>query len=287
MSIFLKRALLVIFAAVLAGGIASLQFLDEKFINGFEDDIPRHIFQHLHANKLVLTFLGITLVTFISLFEGLFAVPRKELREIRLLVMAEILDDLFEGDKANVRITIFQDVSWLRVIWIHFYPLFRHPIKWWSMPKSARPKFEDGKYLCVTDRIGSGRESKTFFYYDPKVLAKSQGVAGRARQIEGVVITQGLPDISSIDLHNLDMNITNDSNVKRVNNYMRRGHINDFETLKRLHRKARHFYGNILFNKKNVPKGVLVIDDMRAKKPFDDETQNRLEHYVKLLYPTM
>jgi HJR/Mrr/RecB family endonuclease len=141
-----------------------------------------------------------------------------------------------------------------------------------------------GKYIVANERLGSEfSESRTYFYYSPDTRKKCQGVAGIVRQSLEVLVVNNLPDIEAIDLATIDMTKRKTTQVKEVLRYMDEGHIRDFETLKRLHRRARHFYGNILTDKVGDPKGVLVIDDTGAQSPFTEATVAKLGFYTKLL----
>lgn len=76
-----------------------------------------------------------------------------------------------------------------------------------------------------------------------------------------------------------------DGDTKIIKHYMDMGCINDFNTLKRLHIKARHFCGNILYNTKSEPVGVLVIDSSHIESPFDEIAVSKLSGFVKLFSP--
>jgi hypothetical protein len=54
---------------------------------------------------------------------------------------------------------------------------------------------------------------------------------------------------------------------------MKMGFIDDFAILKKIHRKARHFYGTII-KKNGKVWGVLLVDSVSTKNPFKSRVRS-------------
>jgi hypothetical protein len=276
-----KQIILLAIVVVLPVFLGCLQFIDEDLIKKQEDGILRHIYIVSYSYKLPIALIGGFIVSLSALTKDLYA-PRKQFKDIRILIMKTMLDESFNGAKEHVRITIFKDTRWLVVLYHYYKDFCRHPLE----KRAARPKL--GKYIMATERVGTENPySKACFYFSPKSARFSQGIAGKVRQKESELVASNLPDISDLNLHEVNFRDERNPITLRVKEYMKLGHIDDIETLKRLHIKARHFYGNVLYNKSGDPTGVLVIDDTRENNPFDDATVTKLAHYLKLFSPTM
>ena len=177
------------------------------------------------------------------------------------------MQELFNNDKNNIRITIFKDASWLKKIRIlvHMCLRFENPIY--------------GDYVYVWDRLGTEHpNSKTFFYFNDQTQKGCEGIAGKVRQKKEEIVSPKLPDLKDIDL--FDRNAINNPKIVK---YMKDGHIDNIETLRRLNIKSTFIYGNVLFNQKGEVKGVLVIDSFLKHSPFNESVRENLRYYIKML----
>lgn len=261
---------------------AGLQYVDKDFVDKSEG-VYKVIYSSISNNRFPLSILLAFFASSLPIYKEYFG-PKQIKSEMKTTVMETIITDVFDGDRHNVRVTIFKDVSWFRVVCRYFYEAFHHPIIWYRTEERKMPKW--GKYLKVSKRIGTENpNSNTYFYYSPKTHRECQGIAGLVRQKQVEIVKTNLPDINHIDLEKINLD-NKQADTKLVKQYMEMGCINDFNTLRRLHIKARHFYGNILYNTKSEPVGVLVIDSNQNESPFDDATISKLSGFVKLFSPT-
>lgn len=99
------------------------------------------------------------------------------------------------------------------------------------------------------------------------------------------IIVPDLPNLENIDLSTVNLNNNRSTTTRVVREYMREGYVNDFEALKRINKKARHIYGNILDN--GEPKGVLVIDSFLENSFLSEAVISRLTYYAIIVGATM
>ncbi len=278
-----KQKALLALQIVSAFILAVLPFVDQSRLSRFTgDSFGRDLFTLLYEHKTAFAIVCGIVVAIVPALKDIFY-PRTKNKEMRTKIMDTMMEELFKGDRQNVRITVFKDANLLRHLWIYLILLGRKAKSW----KLGWPSW--GKYVYVKERQGTEFPlSKTFFYYSPHTRKKCQGVAGIVRQSQEEIIVKDLPDLDHIDLTRLDMNKKRSADVKLVREYMEKGHIRDFETLRRVNRPARHFYGNILQNSEGAFRGVLVVDSWQDQCPFDDESvMKRLSYYLTLFAPTM
>ena len=202
---------------------------------------------------------------------------------MRERIMEIMMRELFDNNRDEVRITIFKDTNTYRHSLIYLKLCGAR----WKSGKVLPPRW--GKFICIKERLRGAdfTKSKTFFRFSDS-RKSSEGIAGQVRTSFAVVVRGGLPDISDIDLTKIDIQQKRQGDVKRVRDYMALGYVTNFETLKRINVKSKHFYGNILQNSSGDPKGVLVIDSIQAQNPFDNSAiLQQLSYYQELFTPTM
>lgn len=202
--------------------------------------------------------------------------PTKQAAGFRQQIMETMLEELFENDKNNVRITIFKDAGFWRKCRICLSRYFKkEPFKWSS-------------FIYVWERLGTEHpNSKTYFYFNPETIKDCEGIAGRVRQSKAELFVEDLPNIEPIDLKKLRFLDKNSTEVKTIKSYMSKGYVDDARTLIRLNRHSRHIYGAVLTDKLGDFKGVLVIDSFNSYSPFDWETRQNIGYYLKLIGQTM
>jgi hypothetical protein len=207
-------------------------------------------------------------------------VPKKVKHETRGAILKIMLGNIFENRK-GIRITIFKDVWWIRVAGLWLKKNLRHPVIWYrGKSKYTFPKW--GKYIQVSERVGSEYlKSKTYFYYSENTAKECEGIAAVVRQSNGEETAVDLPDINNIDLAKISL-LETSTDANRVKKYMKKGFINELETLKRIHVKARHFYATILVDKRAKSVAVLVIDSDTQASPFNDVVMSKINGYVEL-----
>jgi len=243
--------------------------------------------------KSTLTFLNVwrywvsgLLAVSIAIFPTLreFFGPAQVKKAMKQALMETIISDVFNGEKLKVRVTIFKDIGWTKIFLIYLWHIICHPIVWFYSSNKQIPKY--GKYVIAIKRIGTENEKAgMYFYYSPKSFRESEGIAGYVRQTLLETKREDLPDINNVNLDVINIK-SRSVEAQNVRTYMKDGYIRDINTLKRLHIRARHFYGNILYNSKAEPVGVLVIDSNQDQSPFDDVCIDKLGGFVKLFSAT-
>lgn len=177
--------------------LSSLQFVEPIPQNGFaEAGLTDHIQNTLYTYRLwavIILSLGSAVL---SGWGNLYR-PKQELAKIRLTVLETIHDELFNGDRRNIRITIFKDMSLFRKI--------RFNIQWIvSGFKGPRVKIFFQSYIFAWGRLKSHWVG-TFLEYDKNDENKCIGLASVARHQEGTTHVFNLPDISDIDLTSINL----------------------------------------------------------------------------------
>jgi hypothetical protein len=264
--------------------LGALQFVDKDRVEA-SSGVTLTIYSGLYAYRLAIA-LGLgSVVAAMTGWENLYQ-PRKLARQMRQHIMQTMVGELFGGDRNKIRVTVFEDASWKRVCYIFMRASLRHPMRWFRSTRWLPPRY--GRYVLASQRVGSENPNpNTYFYYSMMTAKDCQGVAGYVRHQEAEIVIHDLPSINELNLHSITLSDTRSPIARKVKKYMEQGFVSDFETLKRLHIKARHFYGNVLYNNKSEPVGVLVIDSIQDMSPFDDSAVTKLAHYTKLFSPTL
>lgn len=196
--------------------------------------------------------------------------------------LQRINSECFHKDLEHHRITLFKEISWVRAILRNYYYLFYHLILY-------RPKWKfylawprRGRYLMVYLRCGLHFEkSSTMFQVELNEEKKCTGVAGYIRYRRVSAKIENLPDITDIDLAKPKQieDLTPEDSKNRVKDYMKRGLIRNFKDLKKIHRKARHFYGTII-ERKGQHWGVLLVDSTSERSPFTGTNKKRVDSFA-------
>jgi hypothetical protein len=277
-----KQFLIWIVQIVLFACLGALQFVTPNS-GGQQDGFAKTLCLFIYQNRLVISITLGLIFAIITGWKTLFY-PRKRAKEIRQRIMQAMLDELFDGDKNNYRITIFKNANLFRRLKIYRIQIKECFKCWRRGEKIIHPK--RGKYVYVWERLGTEHtNSKTFFYYDSETAKTCQGVAGAVMQGLSGIIVPDLPNLENIDLSTVNLNNNRSTTTRVVREYMREGYVNDFEALKRINKKARHIYGNILDN--GEPKGVLVIDSFLENSFLSEAVISRLTYYAIIVGATM
>lgn len=279
-----KQFLIWISQIILFTIVTALQFVSKESA-GHEDSIATHLSVFIFNHKLAISIVAGSLLAGITGWADLYQ-PRKRAREIRKRILETLSVDILNDDKNNYRVTIFKRANFFRTLLIYKKLFLQNLKNRRKRGKFIYPKWKN--YIIVWDRLGTEhKKSKTFFYYSSDTLRDCQGVAGAVMQAFSDIVADDLPDIDDIDLNAVDMLNNRSPQTRKIIDYMDRGYVNDFETLKRLNRKARHIYGNILNDLRGDPKGVLVIDSFLPTSFLTPEIRQRLSHYATIIGATM
>ena len=256
----------------------SLQYIDKDQVEqaqGFYKDV----YSAINVNRLPASIIIALLASLLPIYKE-YVGPKQIKNNVKTTIMETISSNVFDGDQLNIRITIFKDISWFRLFTMFLRENLTHPIRWFKDGKKPPPKF--GSYIITSKRIGSENPNpNTYFYFSLKTHKECEGIAGYVRNTRGEFIEENLPNLNHLNLEDIDLT-RNTIDAKNVKKYMERGKIKDIETLKRLQIKARHFYGNALYNSKSELVGVLVIDCDQEQSPFSETTISKLGGFVKL-----
>ncbi len=126
------------------------------------------------------------------------------------------------------------------------------------------------------------KSSSTMFRSELNDRKKCTGVAGYIRYLRAAAMVERLPDITDIDLMKLSRieDLPKDDDRRnRLVTYMQGGFIRNLETLKKIHRKARHFYGTII-ERKGQHWGVLLVDSISNNSPFTGTIKKRMDSFA-------
>lgn len=231
------------------------------------------------------------IVLICSLFVFLYTVcpkffrPYREKKKFLNDILLRMNHQLFEGEDVNChRITLFKEINWFQAVarnyWHLVYHLISYRQKWrlyLKMPKC-------GQYLKVFSRCGlEFQKSSTMFHVERNSAANCQGVTELICFSKAAVLLTDLPDISEIDLNSANsVDDLGSTNKRRVKKYMNKAKIRDFLLLKKIHRRARHFYGTIIEDKGHVW-GVLLVDSMGETSPFDERAREIINSFALII----
>lgn len=211
--------------------------------------------------------------------------PCKEKRVFLKDLLTRLNQHLFADVAPDChRITLFKEIGWVEAILRNYlyliYHFFCYRPKWRFYLRF--PKY--GRYLKVYSRCGLDfKRSSTMFHVERNSKQNCQGVAEYIRFIEKSSLIQNLPNISDLDLTNAkSVQGLRKADQRRVKQYMEEGKIRDFLLLKKIHRRARHFYGTIIKDNETVW-GVLLVDSMGENSPFDENVRNVVDTFALVI----
>ena len=274
-----KQHFFIILHFVSAPVLAALQFLDEKFVDSYKDSFwapgINFVFHHKIEFSIILTIILVSVGTSQNTY-----FPKRFSRKIRQAIMNSIIKDLFNNNGKEIRVTLFRDAGIMRNIFFYakdFLNSFGDKYK-------SKNRFKMKKYIYAKERVGTEYlNSRTYFAYSLQTEKECQGIAGRARHFLESIEVSNLPDIKNCNLNEIDMRKKKSQIVKSITEYMVRGYIKDFETLKRLNIRSRHFYGDVVYNREGKPDGVIVIDSVQDNSPFSEDIKRRIAVYKELI----
>lgn len=257
---------------------AIIPFVDEKIILGTNDVLLRNLLTLTLEYKIqLLIFCG--LYVFIYTLFPKWVFPFQEKKRLKRELLKRINIELFGGDLETHRITLFKETGYLVAVILNYWNLIKHLIFYRDKWKLYLRMPEIGKYLIVDTRCGLHFEkSSTMFRIELSRPAKCNGVAGYIRYRRQSVSVLDLPDINNIDLNNLDY--VNRIRKENVYDYMSKGFIVNMDILKKMHRKAMHFYGTIITERDGSIWGVLLADSVGINNNFTAEVKTRFDSFA-------
>lgn len=212
--------------------------------------------------------------------------PHKEKGRLIKEMLKRINTELLGGDPQLHRVTLFKETCYVKALIKNYWMLIRHLFysnRWRSKLYLKWPQW--GRYLIIDARYGLQYEkSSTMFKIEHNELESCHGIAGCIRFKQMSMLLVNLPDIRDIDFKDIKkIRSVNRNRRKDVLCYMKEGFIRDFEALRKMHRKARHFYGTIITKKDGSPWGVLLIDSISDNHPFTPEVKARFNSFATSL----
>lgn len=260
---------------LVSGFLTIIKFIDKEVIGRLNNPFLSAVFGWVLKYRFEIS---LWCVGYIILHT--FLLRRIKLERSKKKLICDILDrmslELFDSDRHLHRITLFKEIRYPKAFiknGVSFlYHLFLFPKK--ALLYILPPRV--GRYLGIYARCGlQYRKSTTMLRVEENDPKKCNGVATYVRYREIALEAFDLPDISDITEDEfLKAKTSADIRKSRrrdVELYMQLGFISDFNLLKKVHRKARHFYGTVI-QRKNHIWGVLLVDSIAPVNPLDDET---------------
>jgi hypothetical protein len=251
---------------------------------------PERIASYWYPLRKILSFLNTynleaklltSIVLGVNTFWATFRIPSHYINKQKTKLIKDLCANLLAKKTHMHRLTLYKEVTFLRAFW-HFLCTVDVTSFWLHLPHVPRP---GSRYLIIEMREGTFQKSARIFKVEENSKEKCQGVVGRIRLEKAVgMVISDLPDISKIDLDRVDIN-GRSGDAKKVQEYMRKGHLHeeDFNLLKTMNQRARHFMGSVIF-KDNSPWGVLLVDSFDGEaNPFTDSVNDKFRIYSELL----
>ena len=275
---------IIFFAAALTE--ATLRYITPPLIDSFYNyPFFQKILEWLSANPFLTAAVART-IWVSQIIIGIFLYPRAYIREKKETIIKHIYSDLFGEDIRQHRVTLFKEICYPHALWRYlcavcfhmrpkYFRRFRLHISYFPCP---------GQYLIINVREGIYKRSRTMFRVEEDIEEKCQGIVGRIRFLKGTgTVVNDLPDITNIDLYNIDLSNPRKNETKIVSEYMNKGYIKDINSLRRLHMKARHFLGSVIYRKGGKPWGMLLVDSIAPNSPFNDALVDKFKIYSQVL----
>ncbi len=277
----LRSSLTLLLNILLVAIIIIARQLNLTQINSMTNPLRREFLSAVYENSfLIILFASISQV-FIGALGSYLVSPRTERAKLRLSILGAMRDDLFGGEKQLLRATIFKDCGYWKSFQC-YWRLFFRAMKMKLAGKEAELPKLGNSYIMVWNRIGTEYpNSKTFLMVSKDTREKCDGIAARIRQSTETIIVHSLPDIQNFDLSDI-----NHGNIPdNVKEYVQKTYTS-LDTLRRLNRRALHYYGEIIYDQKinkGKPIGVLIVDSWQKENPFTEELKPKVQRYLQIL----
>jgi len=282
----IKYILIAIIFLVAALIEASLRYITPDLIASYQNHpFIKTVLEYLAKNAFATSLIART-IWVSQVILGILLYPRAYIRKINENIIGRIYSDLFGSDIKKHRITLFKEISYPRALWRHICAVCYH----------LRPKYISrfiphllyfpfpGNYLMVDMREGVYKKSRTMFKVEENSVENCEGIVGLIRFQKGAGTTiLDLPDITDVNLDSIDISNLRRKENKVVKDYMDQGHINNVKQLKRIHMRARHFLGSVIYKKGGKPWGMLLVDSTNPTNPFSNTIVDKFKIYSNVL----
>lgn len=259
-----------------------LKFYDLKEVESSNLNILiKDILKILVSNKTITaTVCGI--IIFLNSIIPSWVSPYKARNRLKKKFVERINRELLGDNPELHRITLFKETNYFCAVLKNYRNLVNHLFyenKWRWRLYLKWPK--RGKYLMVNTRYGLQYEkSSTMFRIELNEPKLCCGIAGYIRYRQTSMHVADLPNINDINFKSIRTPEEVKKNKRKdVEDYMEGGFI-DFNSLRKMHRKAKHFYGTIITKKDGYPWGVLLVDSISDKDPFTPEVKKRFNSFA-------
>jgi hypothetical protein len=257
-----------------------LKFCTPEYIYSIQNPFWKLFLGFVAVYQIQIT---ITLTACLALISGKGHIlePRNKINKIKKGIVERVNLELFNNDLKNNRVTLFKEIGYFRACYHHFiaaaYHLFECPEKFLLYCRWL-PR---GRYLIVDTRVGlECPKSTTMFRVEANIEKKCEGVVGFIRYSKSLAVITDLPDLSAIDFDKVDVKNGRTGLDHKVRSYMARGYIRNFETMKKIHRHARHFCGTIIQNREGKIWGVLLVDSTDETSSYSKAKKERFESFA-------
>lgn len=256
--------------------LTALQFIDSD--TGYKINFAGRLFAYIYDKRLWIAVILALLLGIFEILKKFLSSTHKLTKHIRQTIMQAMLDECFQGDAINFRITIFKKTGFWRTLWIYITRLWCE-FNWRSIQYS---------YVRVWERAGKPQKSGTYFRYDPDKEANCRGIAGIVMYRGLDVIVERLPNIEHIDITNVPLKDKGKETHQAtlIRKYAKESYLK-IADLRKIKRKTRHVYGNVLNNELGEFKGVLIIDSCEEQSPFTDDVLKNIPYYLKIIASTL
>jgi len=255
-----------------------------KYQNNFFLDL---LLSSLYEFKFEIT-------VFCALFILLYALvvvlirPRKGKRKLTKDILTRINAEIFDKDLDAHRVTLFKEIRYPKAIVKYIIAFCYHLFCYRKKVKLYFRFPRMGHYLGVYERCGLQlNRSSTMLRVEENDANLCEGIAGYIRYKKMSIQIDNLSDLSPISedewLNAKKIGDVRKKYRKAVVSYMTQGYLRDLNIFKKLHRKARHFYGTVISNKKGEIWGVLLVDSISSNTPFNDTVREKVDSFARTI----
>jgi len=265
-----------------------VKFIDSDCINKYKDNlILSTLLCFFYKFKFeVAIFCSLFIMFYTTIF--VFLRPLQGKRKLVKEILRRINIEIFNQNLDSHRVTLFREINYIPALVRNSFAFLYHLIFYWRKSGLYFRFLPLGHYLRVYERCGLQLlSSSTMLRVENDNEERCEGVAGLIRYKKMGIQIDDLPDILSIPeeefLKARRLRDIRKKYRKAIANYMNKGRIRDLNLFKRIHRKARHFYGTIITKSNGETWGVLLVDSTSPSSPFDTHTKEEINSFAKTI----
>jgi hypothetical protein len=240
-----------------------------------------------HKSALAIWLFALSsLVAIVDWFRN-YLERRHQSKQILDKVLNELSKTLFPGSARSNRVSLLnQTKGWRIFLWgLVRLPLFSSGRKWRALWRLKWRSRYLGVYLRPTDSRGP-KSTSAFRVSD--ISSECEGVAGLVWDCAGQKMLMNLPevDVQAIRAMQSSQELQQNQSVRE---YAATTNVDDIRLLKACDHFARHFYGTLIRKSDGSPWGVLLLDSIDVKCPFEvngnpsDVFMQRFNDYARVI----